>query len=39
MRASTRSGAQPQNETKHGEKRHIDELYADPTKLEQFSTR
>jgi len=27
---------QPQNETKHGEKGIFDELYADPTKLEQF---
>jgi predicted O-methyltransferase YrrM len=27
---------QPQNETKHGEKGVFDELYADPTKLEQF---
>jgi SAM-dependent methyltransferase len=26
---------QPQNETKHGEKGIFDELYADPTKLEQ----
>ena len=27
---------QPQNETKHGEKGIFDQLYADPTKLEQF---
>ena len=27
---------QPQNETKHGEKGIFDELYADPSKLEQF---
>jgi predicted O-methyltransferase YrrM len=27
---------QPQNETKHGKKGIFDELYADPTKLEQF---
>ena len=27
---------QPQNEIKHGEKGIFDELYADPTKLEQF---
>ena len=27
---------QPQNETKHGEKGIFDELYGDPTKLEQF---
>ena len=27
---------QPQNETKHGKKGIFDELYADPTKIEQF---
>ena len=35
MPEALRTG-QPQNETKHGEKGIFDELYADPTKLEQF---